>query len=113
MEQIIDYCGVGAQHQNGIAERRIHSIVDRARTMLLHAIHRWPSTITTKLWPFALKLAVDLQNATPGITELTPQKIFTGTKCQLYLSNFNTFGCPVHVIEPGLFNGSMIPKWEP
>jgi hypothetical protein len=38
-------------------------IVDQARTMLLHAMHKWPDVITVELWPYALKLAADLQSA--------------------------------------------------
>ncbi len=34
--QSITYCGVGAHHQNGIAERRICDLTEHARTMLLH-----------------------------------------------------------------------------
>ncbi len=36
--QVITYCRVNAHWQNGIAERNIRTIVERARTMLLHAI---------------------------------------------------------------------------
>ena len=38
--QTITFCGVGAHHQNGIAERRIRDITENARTSLLHAAHR-------------------------------------------------------------------------
>ena len=44
--QTITFCGVGAHHQNGVAERRIRDITKSARTMLLHATHRLPKTIT-------------------------------------------------------------------
>ena len=37
--QTITFCGIGAHHQNGVAERRIHDITESARTMLLHAAH--------------------------------------------------------------------------
>ena len=32
--QLITYSGVGAQHQNGVAEQAIRTVVERARTML-------------------------------------------------------------------------------
>jgi len=58
--QTISFCGVGAHHQNGVAERRIRDITESARTMLLHAAHRWPNTIISNLWPQALKHAVNV-----------------------------------------------------
>ena len=38
--QSISFCGVGAHHQNGRAEKRIRDLRDSARKMLLHAISR-------------------------------------------------------------------------
>jgi hypothetical protein len=113
LQQHTDFCGVNAHHQNGIAERQIRTIVDRSRTMLLHAIHKWPDVIHVDLWPFALKLAVDLHNSTPGHTGLSPAEIFTGVKDRSRLKDFHTFGCPVFVLEARLQAGHKIPKWEP
>lgn len=55
--QYIDYCGVGAHFQNGIAENGIKINTGNAHTMLLHAMHRWPDVIKPILWPFATSLA--------------------------------------------------------
>ena len=63
--QTITFCGVGAHHQNGVAERRIRDITESACTMLLHAAHQWPKAITSNLWPQALKHAVNVRNALP------------------------------------------------
>ena len=63
--QTITFCGVVAHHQNGVAERHIRDITEIARTMLLHAAHRWPKTITSNLWPQALKHATNVRNALP------------------------------------------------
>ena len=38
--QRITYSGVGAQYQNGVAERAIQTVVERARNMLVHATIR-------------------------------------------------------------------------
>ena len=38
--QTITYSSVGAQHQNGVAECAIQTVVERARTMLMHATIR-------------------------------------------------------------------------
>eukprot|EP00957_Ditylum_brightwellii_P017012 1282796-Ditylum_brightwellii.AAC.1 len=51
------FCGVGAHHQNGIAENKIKLLALKAQTMLLHAKRHWPEYITTILWPYALKMA--------------------------------------------------------
>jgi hypothetical protein len=42
MDQTIDFCGVGAHHQNGVAERDIFTVTEMARAMLLHAVLHWP-----------------------------------------------------------------------
>jgi hypothetical protein len=38
MKQTIQFCGVGAHHHNGIAERAIRTVTTCARTMMIHAI---------------------------------------------------------------------------
>ncbi len=47
--QTISYCGVGAHHQNGIAEKRIRDLQRTATALLLHAQRRWPDAINTHL----------------------------------------------------------------
>jgi hypothetical protein len=64
--QTTDFCGVNAHNQNGIAEWQIRTIIDRARTMLLHAMQHWSDVIKVVFWPYALKLAADIHNVTPG-----------------------------------------------
>ena len=49
--QPLTFAGVNAHHQNGIAERRIPTLQELTRTMLIHANHRWPKVVTTNLWP--------------------------------------------------------------
>ena len=55
--QNIKFSGVGAHHQNGIAEHAIQSILSKARTILMHAAIRWPSMVETNHWP--MEMAVD------------------------------------------------------
>jgi len=114
LQQRLVHSGVGAKHQNGVAERMIGTITRRARTMLLHAMRLWPDIITEDLWPFALKLAVDIHNSTPGTSGLSPDEIFSGQKCtRNRLADFHTFGCPVFVLEASLQDGHKLPKWKP
>ncbi len=63
--QTISYAGVGAHHQNGIAEKRIGDLQCRATTILLHAQRRWPDAINVHLWPYALCCANETRNITP------------------------------------------------
>jgi hypothetical protein len=52
--QGLTFAGVNAHHRNVVAERRIHELQDMARTMLIHANLRWPESVTTNLWPYAI-----------------------------------------------------------
>ena len=47
--QMIMYSGVGAQHQNGVAERAIQTAVEQARTMLVHATIRNADNVDASL----------------------------------------------------------------
>ena len=44
-DQSITFCGMGAHHQNGVAERSIRIFIERARTVILNAHARWPEKI--------------------------------------------------------------------
>jgi hypothetical protein len=48
--------------------------------MLLHAMNSWPEIIKEDLWPYAVHLTIDIHNATPGISGLTLEEIFSGSK---------------------------------
>jgi len=75
--QVIQYSGVGAHHQNGVAERAIQTILECAHTMLLHAMVHWPEAVSLDLWPFAVDYAVYLWNHIPWKdTGLAPIEIF-------------------------------------
>ena len=60
--QTITFYGVGAHHQNGIVEWRIHTVNKISRTILLHAKRYWPECVDTMLWPFAVKAAIEILN---------------------------------------------------
>ena len=58
-QQKIRFSGAGASHQNGTAERAIKTLVDMARTMLMHAALRCPEDIfSTDNWPMTMDYAV-------------------------------------------------------
>ena len=50
----INFCAVGAHHQNGIIENKNKILTISARTLLLHAICHWPQIIDLMFWPFAM-----------------------------------------------------------
>ena len=106
-QQQITFCGVGAHHQNGIAEKRIRDLTEGARTMLIHATHRWPRVVNAHLWPYALRLANHLRNAVPrneGVD--SPHQEFSGVSdASLDYKQEHPFGCPVYVLDSKLQGG--------
>ena len=114
--QSITFCGVGAKHQNGIAERTIQTISTWARAMLLHSVLHWPDAANLELWPFAVAHAVYLWNHIPRKDiRKSPFGLFTKSvmPSELYLQRQYVWGCPVYVLDPRLQDGKKIPKWDP
>ena len=111
--QTISFCGVNAHFQNGVAEKRIRDLTDNARTMLIHAHRCWPEAISAHLWPYAIRMANDVRNATPNAKEsIAPLEKFSGTTLRAKLSDFHPFGCPAYVLDSTLQSGKKIPKWK-
>jgi hypothetical protein len=114
--QTITSSGVGAHHQNGIAERNIQTFVSWARTMMLHAVIHWPDQANLELWPFALDHAIYLWNNIPSkTTRLSPLELFTKSRFDNYdhLQRARVWGCPTYVLDPKLQDAKKIPKWHP
>jgi hypothetical protein len=114
LNQQLSLSGVGAHHQNAMAERMIGVTVAMARTMMLHAKMRWPNQVSTKLWPMALKHAQHLHNHLPGTNNVCPLDLVLRTTVPRHaLKNLHVWGCPVYVLDPKLQDGGHIPKFEP
>ena len=115
--QKISFCGVGAHHQNGVAENSIKQLTLSARTLLLHAQRHWPEYITTMMWPYALLAAADrINNLHIDLDGKTPEMKFSTTAgASTRLNNFHTFGCPAYILDARLQDGGGpgAPKWEP
>ena len=117
--QTLSLSGVGAAHQNAVAERAFKTVVNLARTMLLHAALRSPEgTITADLWPMVMDHATWLYNHIPHVgtdfvhIQLWTQSTFMDTFS--VLCNCHVWGCPTFVLEPKLQKpGVKIPKWAP
>lgn len=109
--QTISFCGVGAHHQNGVAERRIQDLSDSARAMLAHASHRNPA-ITAHLWPYALRHASYIRRLLPrkGHSQ-SPEEFFSAVPVRPTTRYLHAFGCPVYVLQEALQSGKKQPKW--
>ena len=109
------FAGVGAHHQNGVAERSIQTIMSMARTMMIHAHIRWPDVQDLSLWPMAVHYATYIYNHTPNpSTGIAPIDIMTRTRMPRHqLADLHTWGCPTYVLEPDLHDGKKIPRWQP
>ena len=116
--QNVRFSGVGTGHQNGVAERGIKTVVNMARTMLLHAaIHGPDGFVTTQLWPMAMDYAAWLYNHIPKMDSgVAPVELWSRTaqSTVMLLDDCHVWGCPVYVLEPKLQkSGVKIPKWNP
>jgi Reverse transcriptase (RNA-dependent DNA polymerase) len=113
--QNVKYCGVGAHHQNGAAERSIRTVSNMARVMMLHASLRWPEAADPALWPMAVDYAAHVYNSAPNPTSgQSPMDIFTRSMVPRHgLKDLHVWGCPCYVLEPKLQNGQKLPRWQP
>jgi hypothetical protein len=103
--QTTSFCGVGAHHQNGIAEKRIGDLQRRATALLLHAQRRWPDAINTHLWTYAIRAANDSRNYTPtNDNDASPMSRCCATSSEPTVQNQHHFGCPTYV------NSLLIPR---
>ena len=111
--QILSYCGVNAHFQNGIAERRIRDLQERTRTSMLYAMNKWRKMVINNLWPYAMRHANDVANATPRKgQDLSPLEMFSGVAIAPKLRHFHAFGCPAYVLDNALQSGQGAPKWK-
>ena len=115
LEQKIDFSGVGAQHQNGIAERNIGTVSTWACANMLHSAYHWPQQASIKLWPMAINYAVRVFNHLPSIdTGLCPDEMWSQSlTTHDDLRRAHVWGCPVYVLEPELQDGKKMPKRQP
>ena len=106
--------GVGAHHQNAVAERAIGTVMRIARTTMPHAKMHWPKEVTTKLWPMAVKHAQFLVNHIPNNNNVCPLDVILKTIVpRQALKNLHVWGAPTYMLDPRLQDGHKIPKFEP
>ena len=91
--QELDLCGVGAHHQNGIAEAKNKTLVYGARIILLHAKRIWPKVIKPSLWPYSV-LSTAKRNTELALDNNSDAhlELFTGIVQELMSSNWHAWG---------------------
>ena len=65
-DQTITFCGVGYHQQNSIVKMKVQTLKLGDRTFLLHSKIYCPETISTMLWPYALKSFSEKLNVLKG-----------------------------------------------
>ena len=79
--QRLHLSGVGAKHQNGVAENAVKTVSNLACAMLIHAALHWPASHNLTLWPLCLEHAVYVWNRIPSkVDGLSPEEKWSGTK---------------------------------
>ena len=111
--QTIYFSGVGAHHQNGVAERAIRMVVEWACTLIIHRAMHWLEEAELNLWLFAMNYPVWIWNHLPNLdTGLSPNEIFHQTLEPNFkhLKQTHAWGCPTYILEPAIQDGRKLPK---
>jgi hypothetical protein len=114
-QQKFSFSGVGAKHQNGIAEWNITTVAQWVHaSMLLLAFH-WPVEAHKRYLSQAIDYAVWVINRLPNSTSgISPNKLWSRVQhVDNKLCCAHVFGCPVYVLDALLQDGKKIPKWNP
>jgi hypothetical protein len=111
--QLMRFCGTNAHHQNGVSERAIQTIINMARSMILHASMHWKDGIDASLCPQAVTYVNHVYNTTPKYG-VCPADIFFGSAVPRHkLMDLFVLGCPVYVLDPTIQQGQKLPRWAP
>lgn len=99
---------------NRIMEWHIGVITQTARTLLLHAMAKWPTVITEEFWPYAICHACTFCiSSICSDTGHSPHHMFTGEEAPWRMEHFRVFGSPdVFVLYKHLQDSDSLPKWK-
>ena len=92
--QVLDLCGVGAHHQNGIAEAKNKTPAYGARTILLHAKRMRSKVMKPLLWLYSV-LSTAKRNTELALDNNSDAhlELFTGIVQELMSSDWHAWGC--------------------
>ena len=112
--QTSHFAGIGAHHQNGVAERGIQTIMSMAQTVMLHATIRWGSVQSSILWPMAVNYVLWVYNHTPNPKPgMAPINLMSKTTWpRRKLKDTHEWGCLVYALDPKIADGKKIPCWN-
>ena len=80
---------------------------------MLYAMNKWKRMILICLWPYVMRHANDVTNATPRKgKEISPLEKFSGVKVTPKLRHFHAFGCLTYVLDNTLQSGQVAHKWR-
>ena len=80
----------------------IKTVTYCARSMRLNAMICWTDVMTTRLWPYTIKLAIDVGNNCPDNYSITELERFSSTKGHARVKQSQTFGSPCFILDPKL-----------
>ncbi len=111
-QQEFSFSGVGAHHQNRVAERNIKTVAQWAHANMLHLALHWPAQANISFWPQAIEYSTWVFNQMPNAeTGISPNKIWSSVRCSMEeFSRAHVFGWPVYVLDAALQDGHKIPK---
>ena len=80
---------------------------------MLYAMNKWKKMVIINLWPYAMRHANDVANATPRKKqELSQLELCSGVQIAPKLRHFRAFGCPTYVLDNALQSRQGAPKWK-
>ena len=100
-DQKINFCAVGAHHQNGIIENKNKMLTLSGSTLLLHGIRHWPEMIDSMFWPFAMKAAAERHNTlSVNAQNETPSSLIHDVNIEsIPVKSFHALFCPVYILD--------------
>ena len=114
-QQQLPFAGVGAHHQNGLAERKIGILQDLTQINFAHANAVCPEAVTAHLWPYAMRCVNDRLNKTPLMQDprrRSPLELFRNSPVAPHYKQWIPFGCPTYALRSELQDSKPFHKWE-
>ena len=82
---------------------------------MIYANRKWPKTITTHLWPYAIRTANDIYSNSPCFQledNISPTQMMSGSNVSINPKHYKPFGCPVFVLKNESQQNKPHSKWD-